>query len=413
MKRPSILALVTVVAGLALTGPSAAAAAPNDLQRTAQAVVDAGPVGYLARVNAKDGVHTATAGLADQATQRRLKNKDQYEAGSQTKTFVAVLVLQMVAEKKVALDAPIERYLPGTVPNGKNITVRMLLQHTSGLFNYTNDSDFAVRALGEPTKPIPVEEILETAFSHPADFAPGTGWSYSNTGYVVLGELLQEVTGKPVGELLQQRIAKPLRLRDTYLADPFAKNTGPGFAHAYISDLSTDPATYIDTADWSLSWAGSAGALVSTSRDLSTFYSALLSGKFLPKAQLKQMRTTVDVSEGMGYGLGVYSLETPCGTIWGHDGATFGSVSMTFTTPDGKRSFALDTTTRLYGLDPADPRLQNFAAAFGQAQMTAICKMHGKPVPSGTATQRTSSPELQFLDQQQMQTAVAKAIAAS
>jgi D-alanyl-D-alanine carboxypeptidase len=251
-----------------------------------------------------------------------------------------------------------------------------------------------------------VKAILETAFSHPADFAPGTDWSYSNTGYVVLGQMLQKVTGRPVGDLLQRRIAKPLHLRDTYLADPFAQNTGPGFAHAYIGDLSTDPAGYIDTAGWSLSWASSAGALVSTAGDLSTFYSALLSGKLLPQAQLAQMRTTVDISEDMGvpsgYGLGVYWMQTPCGTIWGHDGATFGSASTTFTTPDGKHSYASDVTTRLYSVDPADPRLQSFAAAYGQAQLTAICAMYGTAVPSGQATLTKASSGPEFLDQRQL-----------
>ncbi len=406
MKRSSILALVTVFGSLALTGPPANAASDN-LQQSAQAVVDAGPVGYLTRVNAEDGVRTATAGLADRSTQRRLKNKDQYEAGSQTKTFVAALTLQLVAEKKLVLNAPIERYLPGVVPNGTNITVRMLLQHTSGLFNYTNDSEFLVRAISEPTTPIPVKAILDTAFSHPATFAPGTDWSYSNTGYVVLGQMLEKVTGRPLGDLLQRRIAKPLHLRDTYLADPFAENTGPGFAHAYIGDLSTDPAGYIDTVGWSLSWASSAGAVVSTARDLSTFYSALLSGKVLPEAELAQMRTTVDVSEDMGvpsgYGLGVYWMRTPCGTIWGHDGATFGSASTTFTTPDGKHSYAADVTTRLYSVDPADPRLQSFAAAYGQAQLTAICGMYGKAVPSGQATLKKASRGPEFLDQRHLQ----------
>jgi D-alanyl-D-alanine carboxypeptidase len=113
--------------------------------------------------------------------------------------------------------------LPGVVPNGANITVRMLLQHTSGLFNYTADSEFVIRAIGESTTPIPVKDILETVFSHPANFAPGTDWEYSNTGYVVLGQMLQTVTGRPLGELLQRRIAKPLHLWDTHLADPFAE----------------------------------------------------------------------------------------------------------------------------------------------------------------------------------------------
>jgi D-alanyl-D-alanine carboxypeptidase len=146
---------------------------------------------------------------------------------------------------------------------------------------------------------------------------------------------------------------------------------------------------------------------VSTARDLSTFYSALLSGKVLPEAELAQMRTTVDVSEDLGvpsgYGLGVYWMRTPCGTIWGHDGATFGSASTTFTTSDGKHSYAADVTTRLYSVDPADPRLQSFAAAYGQAQLTAICGMYGKAVPSGQATLKKASRGLEFLAQRHLQ----------
>jgi D-alanyl-D-alanine carboxypeptidase len=106
---------------------------------------------------------------------------------------------------------------------------------------------------------------------------------------------------------------------------------------------------------------------VSTARDLGTFYSALLSGKVLPSAQLTQLRTTVDICEDLrvpsGYGLGLFWLQTPCGTIRGHDGATFGSASMTFTSPDGKHSYATEATTRLYAVDLTDARLQAVAAA--------------------------------------------------
>ncbi len=165
------------------------------------------------------------------------------------------------------------------VPDGKNITVRMLLQHTSGLFNYTEDEDFISGALTDPTRVVTPQEILKGAFTHKPYFQPGQGWYYSNTNYIVLGELLRKVTGHPVKHLVQERIAKPLKLRDTYLADPFVKDTGPGFAHGYAAEIADSKFSYTDTSGHTLSWAGAAGAVVSTSRDLSTFYSACCPGR--------------------------------------------------------------------------------------------------------------------------------------
>ncbi|GLY14897.1 serine hydrolase [Kineosporia sp. NBRC 101677] len=380
---------VTLFIG-ALAGP-ADAAELSDLQRTAQAVVRTGPVGHLARVNDGRTVRTATAGLADRATKRKLRNQDQYEAGSQTKTFMAVLTLQLVSERKVALDAPIERYLPDRIPNGANITVRMLLQQTSGLFNYTDDGPLTGQLLAAPETPVSPERLLHAAFSHPPVFAPGAGWAYSNTNYVIIGKMLEEVTGKSLATLLELRIARPLRLHDTYLADPFPNRTGRGYAHTYLADVGAKPVQYTDTTGWPLSWAGAAGAVVSTAQDLSTFYSGLLAGKVLPALQMRQMRTTVDATHYFGapsgYGLGIVRTKTSCGTIWGHDGATFGSISATYASADGRRTFAGETNTRPYATDQRDPRRLKFSAALAEAQITGICQMFGKKVSSaGRAT---------------------------
>ncbi|GLY14962.1 serine hydrolase [Kineosporia sp. NBRC 101677] len=383
--------VAAVLATTALAGTTAQAAGAdrpkNDLQRTADAMVEAGAVGYLVRVNDGQQVRTATAGLADLNTQRRIRNKDQYEAGSQTKTFVSVLTLQLVAQGKVKLDAPVEQYLPGVVPDGKNITVRMLLQHTSGLFNYTEDEDFISGALTDPTRVVTPQEILKGAFTHKPYFQPGQGWYYSNTNYIVLGELLRKVTGHPVKHLVQERIAKPLKLRDTYLADPFVKDTGPGFAHGYAAEIADSKFSYTDTSGYTLSWAGAAGAVVSTSRDLSTFYSALLSGKVLPAAQLAEMKKTVDVDEegAFRYGLGLFATDTACGTAWGHDGGTLGHGTTTLVSADGKRSVSGDVNTALIAVaDENDPALVTYAQAYGEAQTTAVCAMFGKKAPSGT-----------------------------
>ncbi|MBT0771568.1 beta-lactamase family protein [Kineosporia sp. J2-2] len=368
-------------AGRAATHPFTA-----ELQRTARAVVAAGGAGYLARADDGTDILTATAGLADPATGRRMKNKDQYEAGSQTKTFVSVLVLQLVAEGTVQLDSPVETYLPGVVPNGQNITVRMLLQHTSGLFNYTDDSQLVAAALADPHRVLSPQQILRAAFQHDAVFEPGTSWAYSNTGYIVLGELLKKVTGESVGALIDQRIAKPLRLGDTYLADPFVTDIGPGFAHGHLIDFTADPPSRVDVADWTLSWAGSAGALVSTARDLSDFYTALLGGDLLPAAQLAEMRRTVDVPDGFGgYGLGLIKVTTACGTVWGHGGDTVGHHTTTLVTADGSRSVATDTSSEPGEADENDAELETFVRAVTEAEFAALCAMTGQEVPSGAA----------------------------
>ncbi|MCD5315094.1 serine hydrolase domain-containing protein [Kineosporia babensis] len=383
-------ALAAVLTGTVLTAVPASAAAGdhhNDLQHSVDALVKAGAVGTLVRVDDGHKLRTATAGLADRETKRRLKNKDQYEAGSQTKTFVAVLTLQLAAQGKLKLDAPVEKYLPGVVPNGQKITVRMLLQHTSGLFNYTEDEQAFKEILADPEREATPQELLEVGFRNDPYFAPGQGWHYSNTGYIVLGEMLHQVTGQPVKTLIQQKIAKPLRLRDTYLADPKVANPGPGFAHGYLTEVADGRFSYADTSQWSLSWAGSAGAVVSTARDLSTFYSTLLGGDLLPKAQLNEMKKTVDLSEEwgapIGYGLGLYRQETPCGTGWGHDGGTLGHNTTTLVSSDGKRSVAGDVNNAFVSSEAQeDPALERFALAQGQVQLVAVCAMFGKEVPA-------------------------------
>lgn len=389
MKRSIVLCSAAFSLAALAFGGVQATAAPNELQRTAQELVDAGAPSFVVRVNDGTSIRTATTGLGDLGTGRRVKNKDQYQAGSQTKSFVAVLVLQLVAEGKVQLDEPIQTYLPGMVPNGQNITVRMLLQHTSGLADF-NTPELVTQILANPYQHGTPQQVLAAAFSHKPDFAPGTSWSYSNTGYVVIGEMLQKLTGKPVHELLQQRIARPLKLNDTYLPDKFVQNTGPGFLRAYYVDVSSEPAVTHLTSDWTVSHAYAAGSLVSTARDLSTFYSALLSGKVLGKAELAEMKKTTVVSGNTtfdaDYGLGLYPFTNACGTAWGHSGGIFGSISHSLVSADGTRSMAWATGGNLLSLEENDPEIHEWADAFVKADDVAICAMFGKPVPAAPTT---------------------------
>ena len=395
------VALVFLTAA-ALTGTgvaTAAADAPqayqqgrptvNDaLQREVAAhVLQAGPPGYIARIDNGRQVYTLAQGVADRATGRRITVHDQFEAGSNTKTFTAVLILQQVDRGKINLDAPVDRYLPGVVPNGENITVRMLLNHTSGLFSYTGDPNFFIDMENNPQRVYTDAELLAVAFDHDPYFAPGKGWQYSNTNYTLLGMILQKQTGKSLPVLVKKRITDPLGLKHTYFADPRATNTGPGYAHGYAIKYATGTPQYTDISTWPLgSWAGAAGAIISTTHDLSRFYAAVLQGKLFSRTQLNQMKTTVALPEGGpltgGYGLGLIRTDTPCGTVWGHGGDTMGHHSTAVATEDGRRTAITDATG-----EPNDhtdnPGMQRYyqTIVFGADTITT-CQMLNKPVPS-------------------------------
>ncbi|MEU4563658.1 serine hydrolase domain-containing protein [Actinoplanes sp. NPDC023936] len=396
--RGTALVLATAVA---LTGTGAAAVADRAqqagpggstvngaLQReVARHVLDAGPPGYLARIDNGRRVHTLAAGVADRNTGRPITVRDQFEAGSNTKTFTAVLILQQVDRGKLALDAPVERYLPGVVPNGSNITVRMLLNHSSGLFSYTGDPDFFVDMEKDPQHVHTDAELLAIAFGHEPYFPPGKGWQYSNTNYTLLGMILHKQTGKSMPALVKERITGPLGLKRTYFADPRATNTGPGYARGYAITYASGTPRYTDTSSWPLGgWAGAAGAMISTADDLSRFFSAVLQAKLFSPKQLKQMKTTVPFPAEFpmqgGYGLGLIRTDSPCGTVWGHGGDTMGHHSTAVATEDGRRTAVTDTTG-----EPADltenPGVQRYyqAILFG-ADTVTICQMLGKPAPA-------------------------------
>jgi D-alanyl-D-alanine carboxypeptidase len=356
------------------------------MQDVAQQVLSAGSPGYVARIDDGHRVAFTVSGLADTATGRRLTSQDQFEIGSNTKTFTSVLALQQVDRGRLNLDKPVETYLPGVVPNGKNITVRMLLNHTSGLFSYTGDPDFFAKLAEDPQHVWTEQELLDVAFKHQPNFAPGASWSYSNTNYTLLGMILQKQTGKSLPELVEQRIARPLHLSHTYYADPRATNTGPGYSHGYAISFAGGKTTYADTSSWPLGgWAGAAGAVISTPTELSRFFSAVLGGELLSQHQLKQMKTTVDLPADFpikgGYGLGLFKIDSPCGTVWGHGGDTQGHHSTAVASADGRRTAISDSTSDPSDMEMNDGLARWYEVAFA-AQNVTICEMYNKPVPA-------------------------------
>ncbi|MFJ8478406.1 serine hydrolase domain-containing protein [Kitasatospora sp. NPDC094011] len=337
----------TAAAGLALTAfaPTAASAAPRPdvvQQRLDALVAGDGMPAALATVKGRDGrSRTYTAGVGDLATGAKVPVDGQIRAGSNTKAFTAVVVLQLVAEGKVDLDASVDTYLPGLLRgegiDGRNITVRQLLQHTSGLPDYMEApalSDFTTIQYRyfEP------RELLDGALAQKALFAPGTDWAYSNTNYLVAGLLIQKVTGRPYGEEVTKRVIDRIGLRHTYVPATGETALREPHPHGYLRTGPDAPLVDYTAMDSSMAWA--AGAVVSTNTDLNAFYGALLAGRLLPAAQLAQMRTTVPaelLGPGVRYGLGIQSRPLTCGgLVWGHGGTAVGYRTRGGVTEDGR-----------------------------------------------------------------------------
>lgn len=302
-----------------------------------QDVVTAGVPGVIARVQDGSETRLVAAGVSDLATGAALRPNARFRVGSITKTFVATVVLQLVEEGRLSLDEPVGRRLPGLLANADTITVRQLLNHTSGLFNYLDDPT-VLQGLVQNRVFTP-RELVAIAETHPSTAPPGTKWAYSNTNYVVAGLLVEAVTGHPVGQELRTRIFEPLGLRDTSFPVTTAKI--PGYhAHGYVpSELlpagfvdpkfpPTPDGRLVDVTELNPSSYWAAGAIISSAPDLSRFYRALMTGRLLTPSMLRAMKTTVPTDptnpSGPGYGLGILRLPTSCGTNWGHDGAVPG-----------------------------------------------------------------------------------------
>ncbi|MFG2981785.1 serine hydrolase domain-containing protein [Streptomyces sp. NPDC048258] len=321
-----------------LSPPAASAARPDTVQQGLSALVRSdGLPAALASVTDREGrTRTYTAGAGDLATGSKVPVDGQVRIGSNTKTFTAVVVLQLVGEGKIGLDATVDTYLPGLVRgegiDGRRITVRHLLQHTSGLPEYEEDVTDGIlqHRYFEP------RDLLDIALQRKADFDPGTKWAYSSTNYLLAGLIVQKITGRPLAEEMDRRVIKRIGLRHTYFPAPGDMTVREPHPKGYRRDAAGAPLRDVTEIDPSAAWA--AGQMVSTNSDLNRFFTELLAGSLLPEAQLTQMRTTVPIGDtGAGYGLGLMSRPLSCGGIyWGHGGDIPGYETRGGVTDDGR-----------------------------------------------------------------------------
>jgi D-alanyl-D-alanine carboxypeptidase len=277
--------------------------------------------------------------------------RDHFKIASVTKTYTATVVLQLVGEDKLSLSDTVQRRLPGVVPNGSKITIRQLLNHTSGLADFESDPRYLKPYLaGNFAHYWSPRQLVKIGVSHKPLFSPGKGWSYSNTNYVVAQLIVAKVTGRSLGVELKRRIFQPLGLDQT--SYPTKPGLPSPYTHGYrlFGEL-----PLVDVTGLSPSLAPGSGAILSTVRDVADFYRALLAGRVLEPEQLKAMKTTVSertgklVASGPGYGLGIgrSGVARPSAAVgvscagWGHSGEFPGyDVSTTFS-QDGRRQAVL------------------------------------------------------------------------
>ncbi|MFD4527576.1 serine hydrolase domain-containing protein [Streptomyces sp. NPDC058470] len=330
--------------------------------------VDGGP-GALVEVRDLRGSAVLTSGVADVKSHAPVRRDSRFRIGSMTKPFVATVMLQLVGEHRVVLDAPVERYLPGVVRghgnDGRVITVRQLLQHTSGVpdvLDYLSPQEI----VKDPLAHHDTRDLVNIALAHPPTFEPGTGWRYSNTGYLLAGMIIEKATGHTYGEEIRRRIITPLGLRETFVPGDASAIPGP-HPRGYVRPGEDAPLMDITAVNPSV--AGSGGEMISSGTDLNRFLDALVRGRLLQPAALREMMKTRPTGnpDGRAYGLGLESRPLPCGGLyWGHTGDFLGYETAGGATVDGRQA------TVMVNLDPggSDAQSDDMKAAV----QTALCE---------------------------------------
>ena len=359
--------LVLVVVACALTAAwfvaSSRESDHDDFAPLLERVIEAGAPGAVLLVRDGSTIRTYARGVAARGPARQVSADDRFRIGSVTKTLVATVALQLVDEGRISLDDPVDEWLPSLVPGGRAITVRQLLSHRSGLFDYVEDAKVFAPYNQDPAYAWNPRRLVEIAVSHPAPFAPGERFAYSSTNYLLLGLIVEAATGAPLEQQLRERIFEPLGLRKTTFAPRFV--TDP-YIHGHRSPshqgVITGPP--VDTHLEAASWTWAAGAIVSNAYDLRRFFALLLQGRLLPASLLRLMET-VGPAGSLRYGLGMAAFPTRCGDAWGHTGNVQGIVTVAWNRKDASRQIVLVVNTY--------PLTGELEAAVHRLQIAAFC----------------------------------------
>ncbi|KDA04925.1 D-Ala-D-Ala carboxypeptidase [Microbacterium sp. CH12i] len=422
MIKKSALAIFVVGAVLSLSAcasPGAAPAAPvtdSPAEVTPEyAATLEGQITDVMEKNAIPGVvvsvqspskgdWSATFGTAELGADVPMSLDDYFRIGSNTKTMTSTVILQLVDEGKLSLDDPISKYRPD-VPGGENITITQLSEMRSGLFSYTFDPGFNSTLDDDPQKAWTPDELLAIAFSHPVNAAPGTEFEYSNTNIVLLGVVIEQLTGMSASEAFKERIFEPLGLKHSSLPAATDSSIPQSHARGYqfgtnvdtidsyavpadqLSDALDGTLEPIDQTDANPSWGWTAGGAISTPADLAVYVKALVGGGLLDDATQKLRLASIQpmsagAPSGIGYGLGIVQFAPG---IFGHDGQLPGfSTFMVYNVDTG------DTIIIGCNLSASPVDGQNAAVVLAKSVMGA---MYGASVlPPDPAASPTPTP---------------------
>ncbi|WP_432848089.1 serine hydrolase domain-containing protein [Amycolatopsis sp. CA-161197] len=338
---------------------------PASLAGAIAGLPNAQATGALVQVRGSAGAWSGVSGTADLTTGAPVPANAHFRIGSITKTFTAVVVLQLAAEHRLDLDAPVQRYLPGLLPaNYPRITVAQLLNHTSGLpgVDLPEDPQWIVDHRYTVFTP---QQVLATAFQHDLVFAPGTSQQYTNTNYLVAGLLIEKLTHRSYGDEVRDRVLRPLGLRDTSVPgnDP---NLPAPYAHGY--QVVNGQLVDLTRMNQSIPWA--AGEMISTTADLDKFLIALFQGRLVPKPVLQRMFTVPNVTtfgtdDPAIYSQGLMTSTVNGVTVWGKTGSRYGYTNGIWATRDLQRRAVYSINTTDKDFDGQPEIVQKLALAIG------------------------------------------------
>lgn len=317
------------------------------------------------------GEYVRAFGVADKATNAPMTDDLNMRIGSETKTFTVTALLELFDDGKVGLDDPIAKYIDG-VPNGDRITLRQLAEMRSGLFNYSADEGFYKALTSNPDKPFTPQELLAYAFKHPVLFEPGAEFYYCNTNLILLGLVVEKVSGQSLADYITKEVIEPAGLKHTLFP------TGAEFPEPHAQGYTDQTASgkTEDSADWNPSWGWAAGAMISDLSDLRKWGKVLATGELLTPATQAQRLKVISALPGTGYGLGIFKVSD-----WiGHNGSLPGYQSLTIYLPEPQATLVvmINTDISYEGNEPS--------TLFGEAITKLVTPQHVFKLPAQSVT---------------------------
>ena len=389
--RKFVLLLASMALAMVLAGGMALAVTSTDtgalrgaegrdaaLDRALEELValDGGPPGAIVILQRGQSREVHSFGVRNIKGDLPMRASNYMRQASTSKAFSGGVALSLVSKGVLSLDDTIGERLPGLPPSWHEITLRQLLQHTSGLPNFTTDQDFLAALVANPKNPPPPEDLLSYVDEDPLNFEPGTSYEYSNSDNIAVALMVEEATGEPYERQLQKQVFGPLGLEKTSL--PRGASLRKPFIHGYDNDPSQNPPDDLSKVLAS-GWFWASGGMVSTPSDFNTFVRGYV-GSDLFDLQTRALQRQVfeggsSDPPGPGKnsaGLGIFRYETRCGTVWGHTGNYPGYTQFMAASPDGRRSVTVSVNVQLSPAEGAPGVFDALRRAEGKAVCAAL-----------------------------------------